>query len=76
MRARSHYITTAGVGESTLSDKVIGDLSHLLSEDVSVAYLPSPQGTRIRISAYGHSQDQIEQRMEPVAACVERKPVR
>jgi nicotinamide-nucleotide amidase len=70
---RSHYITTAGVGESTLSDQIIGDLSHLLSDDVSVAYLPSPQGTRIRISAYGHSQQQIDDRIEPIAAHIKKK---
>jgi len=70
---QSHYITTAGVGESTLSDTVIGDLSHLLGDDVSVAYLPSPQGTRIRISAYGHSKDEIEQRIVPVADYIKEK---
>ncbi len=69
----SHYITTAGIGESTLSDKVIGDLSHLLDENVSVAYLPSPQGTRIRISAYGTSEAQIQERIQPVADYIKEK---
>lgn len=63
---RSHYITTAGIGESTLSDEVIGRLDQVLPDGVSVAYLPSPQGTRIRISAFGSSDKEIDKRMAPV----------
>lgn len=62
----SHYLTTAGIGESTLSDEIIGDLSSLLNESVEVAYLPSPQGARIRVSAYGRSEDEIHERMNAV----------
>ncbi|TYP95264.1 competence/damage-inducible protein cinA [Fodinibius salinus] len=62
----SHYLTTAGIGESTLSDEVIGDLSSLLNDNVEVAYLPSPQGARIRVSGYGRSQDKINERLNPV----------
>lgn len=69
----SHYIITAGVGESTLSDELVGDLSSLLSKDVSVAYLPSPQGTRIRISAYGSSEEEITERVTPVADFIKKK---
>ena len=70
---RSHYITTAGIGESTLSDKVIGDLGDVLSPETTVAYLSSPQGTRIRISAYGHSEQEIEDRLRPVADHIKAK---
>ncbi len=63
---RSHYITTAGIGESTLSDEVVGPLGDVLPKHVSVAYLPSPQGTRIRISAYGSSDNEINARINPV----------
>lgn len=69
----SHYIITAGVGESTLSDDLIGDLDDLLHEDVSVAYLPSPQGTRIRVSAYGRSEKEIEDRIRPVVEYIQKK---
>ncbi len=69
----SHYITTAGVGESTLSDEVIGDFGKLLPEDVSVAYLPSPQGTRIRISAYGSSREAINSKIEPVLRFIKQQ---
>ena len=70
---RSHYITTAGIGESTLSDKVIGPLGDVLPNHVSVAYLPSPQGTRIRISAYGSSDEEIDERIKPVRNHIKKK---
>lgn len=70
---RSHYIVIAGIGESTLSDEVIGDLSPVIPEGVSVAYLPGPQGTRIRISAYGDSEQQIRERIETVADHIRNK---
>lgn len=69
----SHYIITAGVGESTLSDKIIGDLSPVMSDELSVAYLPSPQGTRIRISAYGTSENKIKDRIDPVADFIKKR---
>lgn len=70
---RSHYITTAGIGESTLSDKVVGPLGDVLPNHVSVAYLPSPQGTRIRISAYGSSDKEIDERINPVRNHIKKK---
>lgn len=62
----SRYILTAGVGESTLSDTIIGNLDSFLNENLAVAYLPSPQGTRIRISGYGHSEQEVNDHMKPV----------
>ncbi|PAU95610.1 competence/damage-inducible protein A [Aliifodinibius salipaludis] len=70
---RSYYITTAGIGESTLSDEVIGRLDNILPEGVSVAYLPSPQGTKIRISAYGSSNKEIDERIDLVRNHIKRK---
>ncbi|WP_138429573.1 competence/damage-inducible protein A [Fodinibius saliphilus] len=69
----SHYITTAGVGESTLSDRIIGDLTATLPKEVSVAYLPSPQGTRIRVSAYGSSREEVDEKIKPVIEHIKRK---
>lgn len=70
---RFHYIITAGIGESTLSDEVIGPLDDVLPEGVSVAYLPSPQGTRIRISSFGSSEQQIQDSINPVADYIKKK---
>lgn len=69
----SRYIVTAGIGESTLSDQIIGDLDPVLPEGVSAAYLPSPQGTKIRISAYGSSEKEIADRVDPVIDYIEVK---
>ena len=69
----SRYILTAGVGESSLSDQVIGDLSEYLSNNVSVAYLPSPLGNRIRISANGSSTEEVEADIDKVANHIYKK---
>lgn len=70
---RSHYITTAGIGESTLSDEIVGPLGDVLPNHVSVAYLPSTQGTKIRISAYGNSDKEIDERIDPVRNHIREK---
>lgn len=69
----SRYVLTAGIGESTLSDQLIGDLNRFLSEDLSVAYLPSPWGVRIRISGYGKSREEVEKKMKPVTDYIYEK---
>lgn len=69
----SLYLVTAGIGESALSDKIIGNLDPVLPENVSVAYLPSPQGTRIRISGYGSSEKKVEQQIRGVANHIKEK---
>ncbi|MDR8390291.1 competence/damage-inducible protein A [Aliifodinibius sp. S!AR15-10] len=64
---RSRYLVTAGIGESTLSDSIIGDLAPFLQNGTTVAYLPSPYGVRIRITSAGRSVEEIEQKISPVA---------
>ena len=63
----SRYILTAGIGESTLSDEVLGDIVRFLKDGTTVAYLPGPQGTRIRISTYGRSHQEAESKLRPLA---------
>lgn len=46
----TEYYKTAGIPESTLSDK-IGNLEEYTSNGVGIAYLPNPSGVTIRISA-------------------------
>lgn len=55
-----YYITTAGIGESTLSDEIIGDLDSWLDDSLSVAYLPYPGGVRIRILGRGDARPEGE----------------
>ncbi len=63
---KARYFLTSGIGESTLSDEIVGDLSSYFNENISIAYLPSIQGTRIRIRAQGSSNKDVESLMEPV----------
>ena len=64
----SRYIVTAGIGESTLSDEVIGDLNAFLDDGLSVAYLPGLQGVRIRISGRGENRKKVKDRVDAVAS--------
>lgn len=70
---RSYYIITAGIGESTLSDEVIGDLSSFLNENMSIAYLPGAQGVKIRLTARGSSQKEVNARIKPAADFIKKK---
>ncbi|MDX1636869.1 MAG: competence/damage-inducible protein A [Balneolaceae bacterium] len=70
---RSRYIVTAGIGESTLTDEVIGDLDEFLQNGTTVAYLPSPYGVRIRITNSGRSREQIAKHIDPVADHIYQK---
>jgi len=67
------YLLTAGVTESTLSDRVIGDLKAFYSADRDVAYLPSPQGVRIRVSATGRTDDEARERTEELVELIRER---
>ncbi len=56
---RHRTIKTTGIPESTISE-LIGDVSLLFppNQGISLAYLPSPLGVRLRISVRTQSQDQ------------------
>jgi nicotinamide-nucleotide amidase len=62
---RSSYVLhrtlrTAGIPESSLADR-LGDIPTLLSEKkgLSLAFLPSPRGVKLRISAVGSNKDEL-----------------
>jgi nicotinamide-nucleotide amidase len=55
----TRYFKTAGVPESTLSERV-GDLDEFVNNGVGVAYLPGPAGVTIRISANADTMQQAE----------------
>lgn len=57
-RTFSFYIKFAGIGESTLSDEVIGPLDEFLSSKIKVAYLPSPQENTVRINVEAQEEKQ------------------
>jgi len=56
---RHSTMRTAGIGESTLQEK-IGDLSDLLSPSLRLAYLPNSSGVRLRMSAFGESINKVD----------------
>jgi nicotinamide-nucleotide amidase len=60
-RIFSRHIKVAGIGESTLSDEVLGPLDEYLSEDISVAFLPSPRANAIRIDTRTASASQADE---------------
>ncbi|MCW9708104.1 competence/damage-inducible protein A [Fodinibius salsisoli] len=70
----SHYMLTAGIGESTLSDEIIGDLNPFLNgNDISLAYLPSPEGTRIRIRGQASTEQKLKDQMETLIGHIKKQ---
>lgn len=65
-RTFSYYIKVAGIGESTLSDEVIGPLDTFLNNDVKAAYLPSLLENTIRISVRAHSEAKAAEKAQSV----------
>lgn len=57
-------IQTCGIPESVLADKLLG-IEDIYS-DVSIAYLPSNMGVRIRLGAFGFSSIEAESKIQPV----------
>ncbi len=48
---RSRLLRTTGISESALADRV-GDPAKLVGSNVTVAWLPSPEGTDLRLTAW------------------------
>lgn len=69
----SKYIKTAGIGESTLSDEVLGDLSDYYVNGVSLAYLPSPGGVILRLNGSGDSEKQARVYVEELSKVIYKK---
>jgi len=61
-----HYFQLAGIGESTLSDEVIGDIGDMFNGRMSMAYLPHIWGITLRISCYADTEDEADKALEPV----------
>ena len=69
----SRYIQTAGVGESTLSDEVLGDVTSFLNNGVSLAFLPKPGGVTLRLTATAQTQNEAEQKLDALASQIYAK---
>jgi nicotinamide-nucleotide amidase len=64
LRAVTHRtLVTSGIGESSLQER-LGDLSDLLDETLSLAYLPSTSGVRLRLTAANGDSGAAEQQID------------
>lgn len=69
-KAPSFYhrtILTQGIGESNLMEVIMKWESELATEDIKLAYLPSPGTVRLRLSAIGNQTD-IERKVDKKVA--------
>lgn len=69
----SRYIKTAGIGESTLSDEILGDLSEYFKNGVSMAFLPSPGGVTLRLNSSGATQEQARKDLQKLRSFIYEK---
>lgn len=56
----SRYLKTVGIGESTLSDSIIGDLSEYFKDGVTLAFLPMAGGVTLRLNGKGDTKKDAE----------------
>ncbi|SMO67552.1 competence/damage-inducible protein A [Gracilimonas mengyeensis] len=68
-----HYIKTAGIGESTLSDEVLGDLSEYFTNGVSLAFLPSGGGVNLRLTATGKTKEEAKGNLNDLSELIYTK---
>jgi len=69
----SHYIKTAGIGESTLSDEILGDLSNYFDNGVSLAYLPSPGSVTLRLNSSGKTEEEAKSHLQKLRNVIFKK---
>src|SRR5690554_397813 len=69
----SFYIHTAGIGESTLSEEVLGDVSSYLNEYVSLAFLPFAGGVTLRLNSNGETKEDAIRKAKPLYDLIHEK---
>ncbi|MEX2363479.1 MAG: competence/damage-inducible protein A, partial [Balneolaceae bacterium] len=69
----STYIKTIGIGESTLSDEVLGDLSSYLNEEVTLAFLPMAGGVTLRLNSKGNNAEAALKKVRPLYDAIYQK---
>ncbi|MEO9887411.1 MAG: competence/damage-inducible protein A [Balneola sp.] len=69
----SRYLKTVGIGESTLSDTVIGDLKGFLENGVSLAFLPMAGGVTLRLNGKGSTKQEAENSVNELASYIHKK---
>ena len=66
---RSRTLRTTGISESALADKV-GDPARFLGEHLTLAWLPSPEGTDLRLTAWGLAAEAADAALAKAAAAL------
>ena len=69
----TEYLKTAGIGESTLSDYVLGDLSGYLNKHVTLAFLPSFGQVTLRITGKGSTKDEAVNNSKELVELIREK---
>ncbi|MFV1884190.1 MAG: CinA family nicotinamide mononucleotide deamidase-related protein [Balneola sp.] len=69
----TEYLKIAGIGESTLSDTILGNLSSYLNDHVSLAFLPSFGQVTLRITGKGETKEQAIERSEKLIHFIKEK---
>ena len=69
----TEYLKVAGVGESTLSDTILGDLSGFLNDHVSMAFLPSFGQVMLRITGTGETKEEAVERSQKLMDFIHEK---
>lgn len=69
----TQYFQLAGIGESTLSDMVIGDVSVYLKNGTSLAYLPHTNGLTMRVSTFGSDKVEAVKKVSPLVDHIREK---
>ena len=73
LRSTAHRtLQTTGIGESDLQAE-IGDADALLPDRVSLAYLPSTSGVRLRLTARSHHADTATQLLDTAEARIRER---
>jgi len=65
----SRTLRTTGISESALADKV-GDPARFLGQHVTLAWLPSPEGTDLRLTAWGLPSDAAQAALAKAAGAL------
>ncbi len=69
----TEYLKTAGIGESTLSDYILGDASSYLNEKVSLAFLPSFGQVTLRITGRGSTKEEAIEKSKALVGYINEK---
>ena len=69
----TQYLKIAGIGESTLSDHVLADVSDYLNDQVSLAFLPSYGRVTLRITGQGKTKNEAIEQSKPLINYIHEK---